>query len=79
MACGALTSSKTLNTAGSLLNEVKKLDESFPSAKKMAGRVALNTARRAGKLALGVNWAVQQLAGFVPSAEGDMKARIPET
>ena len=74
----ALSSSKLVQTAGPMLILAKKLDEHWPAAKKMTGRVALATARRAGKLALGVNWATQQLAGFVPKGDGDMKARIPK-
>jgi hypothetical protein len=67
-----LHDSKLLNAAGAMLSVLKMLDEDCIALKGRVARTSLTSARRFGKLAVGVSWAVDEIALFKPAHPKDL-------
>lgn len=70
----ALHDSKLLKMAQDQLNLLRPLEADHPNLRGMPGRSLWIGARRNGRLAVGVNWAVEEVVGFSPEKPGDLAA-----
>jgi hypothetical protein len=64
--CKHLLDSSSFSESGAFVRATSNYHESLPKLKKLAGRTALSGLRRKARLAVALNWAVEQIANFKP-------------
>jgi hypothetical protein len=73
--CKKLHESKLLTQAGEKLCVLKAFEDLCPSLKGRVHYSSLSVARCFGKVAMGVNWAVDEIATFKPNVPADLVER----
>jgi hypothetical protein len=66
-----LHGSKLLGQASDTLLLIKKVEDTMPQV-KLTAKAALQSARKVGKLAIGVNWALDMILNFKPTQLSDL-------